>query len=116
MSSRPESLELASKPILALSAREPTTGFKTVSGAGPAREQPHFVLGPKSTCHERRPCGALRGVPGARLLRAGVQVGRPRSRSSAIGFETSLVSIQRKHDQEDGQRCPSTGCGACADG
>jgi hypothetical protein len=30
--------------------------------AGPVREQPHFVLGPKSTCHERGPCGAKRGV------------------------------------------------------
>src|SRR3954462_7049613 len=39
------------------------TGFKTVSGAGPAREQPPFVLVPKSTCHERRPCGAKRAGP-----------------------------------------------------
>ena len=26
------------------------------------REQPHFVLGPKGTCHGRGPCGAKRGV------------------------------------------------------
>ena len=26
------------------------------------REQPHFVLGPKSACHESGPCGAKRGV------------------------------------------------------
>jgi hypothetical protein len=31
--------------------------------AGPVREQPHFVLGPKSPCHERGPCGAKRGAP-----------------------------------------------------
>ena len=27
------------------------------------REQPHFVLGPKSFCHEGGPCGAKRGAP-----------------------------------------------------
>ena len=27
------------------------------------REQPHFVLGPKSPCHQRGPCGAKRGAP-----------------------------------------------------
>jgi hypothetical protein len=31
--------------------------------AGPVREQPHFVLGPKSPCHEGGPCGAKRGAP-----------------------------------------------------
>ena len=31
--------------------------------AGPVREQPHFVLGPQSTCHGRGPCGAKRGAP-----------------------------------------------------
>jgi hypothetical protein len=38
-------------------------GFKTV--AGPVRGQPHVVLGPKSTCHGRGPCGATRGAPSA---------------------------------------------------
>ncbi len=50
------SLELVSKPV---------------SGAGPAREQPHLVLGPTSTCHVGRPCAPS---------------GAPRSRSPAIGF------------------------------
>jgi VWFA-related protein len=36
---------------------------KSVSGAGPAREQPHVVLGPTGTCHGRRPCGAPWGGP-----------------------------------------------------
>jgi hypothetical protein len=40
-----------------------TTGFKTVSGAGPVCEQPDVILVPKTTCHERRPCRAKRGVP-----------------------------------------------------
>ena len=31
--------------------------------AGPGREQPHFVLGPKSTCYARGPCGAKQGAP-----------------------------------------------------
>jgi hypothetical protein len=31
--------------------------------AGPVREQPHFVLGPKSPGHEGGPCGAKRGAP-----------------------------------------------------
>ena len=31
--------------------------------AGPVREQPHFVLGPKGSCHEGGPCGAKRGAP-----------------------------------------------------
>jgi hypothetical protein len=38
-------------------------GPQPVSGAGPAREQPHLVLGPKSAGHVGRPCGAKRGAP-----------------------------------------------------
>src|SRR5262245_15561471 len=50
------------------------TGFKTVSGAGPVREQPHGLLGP------------ARAVTGD-----GPSAGRgaPRSRPPAIGFGTS---------------------------
>ena len=47
---------------------QPTVGMEKCDGAlaGPVREvreQPHFVLGPKSTCHVSGPCGAKRGVP-----------------------------------------------------
>ena len=40
----------------------PGSAGRNVPMAGPVREQPHFVLGPKSTCHEGWPCGAKRGV------------------------------------------------------
>ena len=36
---------------------------QSVSGAGPAREQPHVVLVPKSTCHGRRPCAPRGAAP-----------------------------------------------------
>src|SRR5688500_9323448 len=36
---------------------------KPVSGAGPAREQPHLVLVPKSICHGRRPCAPSGAAP-----------------------------------------------------
>lgn len=42
-------------------------GPQPVSGAGPAREQPHLVLGPKSAGHVGRLCGATAGFP-ARVL------------------------------------------------
>ena len=45
--------------------------------AGPVREQPHFVLGPKSSCHGRGPCALRRaqGVPS--LPRDGAKRGAP---------------------------------------
>jgi hypothetical protein len=36
--------------------------FKT-SLAGPGREQPHLVLGPKSACHVGRPCAPSGAAP-----------------------------------------------------
>ena len=52
--------------------------------AGPVREQPHFVLGPKSTRHESGPCGAKRGAPFAAT--------RERTRHLADAVRQSLAT------------------------
>src|SRR5262245_56859326 len=57
-----------------MASRSSRTGFKTVSGAGPVREQPHGLLGPTSTVTGDGPAAGR---------------GAPRSRPPAIGFESS---------------------------
>ena len=62
-------------PVGAVGLEQPPAAAAAVAAvdrdAGPAREQPHLVLVPKSICHGRRPCAPS---------------GAPRSRSPAIGF------------------------------
>ena len=60
-------------------------GNRVGGGAGRAhminhevREQPHFVLGPKSNCHERGPCGAKRGAC-SRATREAGRLSSPRA-------------------------------------
>jgi Xaa-Pro aminopeptidase len=43
--------------------RLPKVVSKPVSGAGPAREQPHVVLVPKNICQGRRPCAPRGAAP-----------------------------------------------------
>ena len=63
----PNSPELVSKPV---------------SGAGPAREQPHFVLGPKGLSFRLKaeatwPCGANAGSPARVFCALGCKWGAP---------------------------------------